>query len=757
MGYSPRRLEEVERELLWWGWARAGAAAARRPLLQGWGLAWGPSGYAELVPMEVSRAGRCQVTVRVDVSAVSPGTERAQFLRLPNTTVGPLGRPGYSGAGTVIEAGPGTSSLRPGDPVAVTGAPHASVATVGAASAYRVPEGVAPEAAALVQLGIVASVGVEAAKLEHGQPFCVVGAGLVGALALRIAVARGAEARAVVAASRAKEPWARVGGARSFLVVGEDDAAVGDLSAPVVIDATGSPTGFAVALEVAGPRGRVVLLGSPRGVTPDLGLGRIQGLRLEVVGAHVDTVDLLDTASGVAAGSGRRRAGEAFLEALAAGLTVSDLCGEELDPREAGLFYRRLAHDRELISAHFSWSRLPSDWGVRGGHLMRLPDLAARGVEPERRPLVPRPRTNGPLRWVDPLAGATGMLRVGMVGCGDIAGRNAAAIAAAPNVRLVATYDPQGGLAEEVARRYGADAMLTGEALVTRSDVDAVLLCVPHHLHRPLCLEALRAGRHVIVEKPMAESLAAAKEMAAEASRSGRALSVCFPQRYDPVVLVGRRLIKAGAIGPPAGGLAKLYLDKSPAYWLGGFSSRTTSTWRSSRAQAGGGVLIMNLSHYLDLLHHLMGLAVDKVTATAEATARDGGDIEDTVSVGLTFTGGSIASVVGGSAMSGSDASELRVWGQDGQLVVEPAARIFTLRAIEGLRPGRWYTLGRRQSLSARTVYFSRLGSAIHEGRQPEVGPSDGLAVQAVIEAAYRSALEGRSERPAALLEELES
>ncbi|MGH9074682.1 MAG: hypothetical protein ACRDZQ_11280, partial [Acidimicrobiales bacterium] len=182
LGYSPPRLAEVERELLWWAWARAGAAASRRPLLRGWGLAWGSAGYVEAVPAEVPAAGEGQVTLRVEASAISPGTERAQYLHLPNTAVGILGRPGYSGAGRVIRVGTGVEGLSPGDRAAITGAPHASLATVPASSAYPVPAGVPLEAAALVQLGIIAGHGVASAGLVAGQPFCVVGAGLVGAL-----------------------------------------------------------------------------------------------------------------------------------------------------------------------------------------------------------------------------------------------------------------------------------------------------------------------------------------------------------------------------------------------------------------------------------------------------------------------------------------------------------------------------------------------------------------------------------------------
>src|SRR5580692_5584008 len=84
-GYSPRRLEDVQRSVLWWTWARAQAARNMRPLVvRGSALAWGPSGFVEMVPAEVPIPGPGQVTVLVEFSAISSGTERAQYLHLKN-------------------------------------------------------------------------------------------------------------------------------------------------------------------------------------------------------------------------------------------------------------------------------------------------------------------------------------------------------------------------------------------------------------------------------------------------------------------------------------------------------------------------------------------------------------------------------------------------------------------------------------------------------------------------------------------------
>jgi predicted dehydrogenase/NADPH:quinone reductase-like Zn-dependent oxidoreductase len=746
-GYTPKSLEETQRDVLWWVYARAQAALNLRPLfLNGWGIAWTSAGYAELVPVEVPKAGRDRVTVRVLVSSVSPGTERAQYLKLPNAQVGLLGRPGYSAAGTVISAGGKAAGLTPGDLVAVTGAAHASVVNAPAAHVFRVPRGVSPEHASLVMLGTICLNGADLAAAQPGESVAVVGAGPIGILALRLAC-REATPVAVLAASRRGTDAARRSGA-PLLSVEEDAEKIRQLGADVVIEATGDPQGIHSAVAAAGQAGRIILLGSARGVTRDLPVDEIRRKRLRLVGAHVDTLDLR---AGTPDGA-RRAAGERFLELLAAGqLEVADLVGPAVDPRRAAAFYRDLAEGRHGGGAHFDWRQLPPAEAIRPGHLLRPPNALGRGMD-STRPIRPRrPRTGGWLGPSDPFSGAAGRLRLGLIGCGDIAVHNAAGAAAAPNVEVVACYDPVLRLAEDLATRHGARALASQEEILAASDIDAVVLSVPHDLHAPLAIEACRAGKNVVVEKPLASDLEWAVAMARAAVESGVWLSACFPQRYEPKVQVARRLIEQGALGELQGTLIQLLLDKSPAYWHGGFSGRAQSDWRRLRQRAGGGVLIMNLSHHLDLMRYLSGMEVETVLAQADPVDA----IEELVTASLRYAGGALGSLLGSSNTRGSTEEALTLWGADGRLVLEPEARVYTLQAIPGLRTTRWHSFGRLPSVNIRAVYFSRLATAVSEGRGPEVTAADGVAVQAIIEAIYRSATEQAAASPAELTDEV--
>jgi 2-desacetyl-2-hydroxyethyl bacteriochlorophyllide A dehydrogenase len=753
LGHSPPMIRDAKREALWWVQARAQALERRSRLLSGHGVVWPGPGLAELVQVEVPRAGDGEVTIEVLTSAVSTGTERAQYLALPNTTVRFPHRPGYSAAGRVLSTGRDVSSVKPRDLVAVRNVPHMSVVTAPASLVHSVPAGVGEEAAAMVQLGVICRQGVRHASIEKDEPVCVIGAGLIGLLSQRLAKAAGAGLATVIARSRAKERLATAGGAR-FLVADADAKEIAALAAPVVIEASGDPEALSLAVEAASPGGRVVLLGSPRGLTADVPLSVIRAKRLRIIGAHIDTLGHESRLAGV---DMFEREARAFLDLVGSGrLSVIDLVNVVIDPREVDAFYRRLARARDFVGARFDWTLLPAEDRVDEGRFMRVPDLAGRGTDLQRRRLPPGGRRVVSLfDETDPFVGASGRLRIGLLGCGDIAVQNAAAIHRAPNAELVACYDPAQGLAEDVGRNYGAETTATSDGLLERDDVDAVLLSVPHHLHSPLGAEAAAAGKHVIVEKPLANNLRAAMELVEATDRAGVVLSVCFPRRYRPNVVVARRLIADGALGRIEGLLFNFFMDKPSSYWVGGFSGRAHSSWRRSREQAGGGVLIMNLSHHIDVVRHLTGMEAD-VVACRTQVEEPSDEVEDAVSLSVQYPNGALGSVFATAALRGSEPrAELRLWGPDGHIAVEPDPLVYTLRALNGLRTNRWQTFGPLPAANIRAIFFSRLATALDRGEPPDITANDGLAVQAFIEAAYRSSESGQSVSPGALLQEV--
>jgi predicted dehydrogenase/threonine dehydrogenase-like Zn-dependent dehydrogenase len=743
LGYSGPMIDDAKREVRMWVCTRSQALTRRVPLVSGRAVVWTRPGVAELLSVDVPLAREGEVTIEIATSVISPGTERAHYLQLPNTVKGYPFQPGYSASGVVLSAPSASAGLEPGDSVAVANVPHASVATIGVDEVFRVPAGVPLVGAALMQIGVICGQGLRRADIAADESVVVIGAGLIGVVTARLAVANGFGPVTVVARSHAKQEIADGHGVYRFIASDEAPGDVERIGARVVIEATGDPAVFGTAVAAAGQGARVVLLGSPRGVTRDFPAEAVRAKGLRLIGAHVvgSTPDA------------RRREGVAFLEHLAGSrLHVDDLLDEVVDPREAEAFYRRLAGSRELVGARFDWTKLPAGERVARHSLLTPPTLSARGADmrrpvPASRGVVPRvvrrPHSDGRVR----------PLRIGLLGCGDIAVQNADAISAAPSTRLVACFDPVDELALEIASTYGAARCASSEALLERPDVDAVLLAVPHHLHLPLGEQAASAGKHVIVEKPLAQDLEAARALVDAAGRAGVHLSVCFPQRYEPAVVEARRLLDAGAIGRVTGMTLRFLVDKPPSYWSGGFSGRAQTDWRRARAKSGGGVLIMNLSHSVDLFRHLTGLDADEVVAHTQADDPTS-EIEDCVAITARYVNGAIGSILGATSVRGAETTELRLWGSDGQLAVEPVPLVYTLRALDGVRAGRWQALARpKNGSNGRTLYFERLAAAIGSSEEPEVTGRDGLAVQAFIEAAYRSAAEGERMRPGSLLE----
>ena len=696
----------------------------RRGVVRGLAVTVTRPGHAELLPIERLLAGPGETTIEVLVSALSPGTERAQWLRLPNAQPKLPFTPGYSGAGVVLASGGNGADLEPGKLVAVCRLPHASVATVSSAWVTEIPDGVAPEPAALVYLAVIAGYGVARAGVEPGAPVCIVGAGPIGSLAQRLLLLGEPGPVTVVARSRRAEAAALERGAARFSLPADADG----IDAATVIEATGDPEGLATAVSAARPGATVVLLGSPRGLTAAATLGEAHRKGLRLVGAHVSA---LAVEARSASDDPFQVLASAYLDALAAGrLDVSDLVGAATDPREIGHLYRRLG-EGAVAAAHLDWRLVPRAERVRSKTLVAPPALPPR-----------RPRVRAVAPFADPRPSRR--LRFAVIGCGDIGLSNARAVAASDGAELVLCHDSVPGLAEAVSRRVGGDVVPTLERALDPARVDAVLLSVPHDLHAPLVAQAAEAGLHVVVEKPLANDLAGARQAVAAARGAGVALSVCFPYRYEPAVVAARELVQAGALGSMRGATVLFHADKPDAYWHGGFSGRARSDWRGSLERAGGGVLIMNLTHYVDLLRHVTGLEPARVSATSRS--REGSEVEETITATIEFAGGAIGSLLASAATRGAPSSRFEAWGDSGAVRFEPEPALYTERAVDGVVPGRWSALPEDPAVDPRRLFVDRFCAAVLESRAPEVTAEDGLAVQAFVAAAYRSAAEdGRS------------
>ncbi len=196
--------------------------------------------------------------------------------------------------------------------------------------------------------------------------------------------------------------------------------------------------------------------------------------------------------------------------------------------------------------------------------------------------------------------------RVGLVGCGGISSAHIPALMGMENVKITAVCDPKSDRALAAAEKTGAQIVRDFEEMIARPDVDAVHILTPHFLHAPMTIAALGAGKHVLTEKPMATTLSDARAMIAAARKSTARLGVIFQNRYNPATIELKRLVASGEGGALLGARATVAWKREAPYYL-------DSGWRGQMATEGGGSLINQSIHTLDLLSYIAGKRIARV------------------------------------------------------------------------------------------------------------------------------------------------
>jgi predicted dehydrogenase len=190
-------------------------------------------------------------------------------------------------------------------------------------------------------------------------------------------------------------------------------------------------------------------------------------------------------------------------------------------------------------------------------------------------------------------------LRYGVIGAGVVAPLHLAAIAALDDVELVGISALGLELATALAEADGCPAFVDHRELLAL-EPDVVVICTPHPSHPALTIDAFAAGAHVLVEKPLAPEAREADEMIDAADRAGRLLGVCFQQRFRPVIAAARELVATGRLGELVRASIVDPLYRPNSYY-------GTASWRGTWEGEGGGVLMNQAPHTLDLLCHLAG------------------------------------------------------------------------------------------------------------------------------------------------------
>jgi len=201
-------------------------------------------------------------------------------------------------------------------------------------------------------------------------------------------------------------------------------------------------------------------------------------------------------------------------------------------------------------------------------------------------------------------------MRVAIIGAGLQCRRRGPAVREVAGARLVTIASKHFEHAEAMARQLGCEASRDWQEAVRRDDVDVVFVCTPPHVHAEISIAALRAGKHVLCEKPLCRSLDEAERMLATARETGRKLKCGFNHRHHPAIWEAKRMLDRGDLGKTIFGRCRYGICGRPGF---------EKEWRADPNQAAGGQFIEQGTHALDLFRWFLGEATEVACMTSTA------------------------------------------------------------------------------------------------------------------------------------------
>ncbi len=337
-------------------------------------------------------------------------------------------------------------------------------------------------------------------------------------------------------------------------------------------------------------------------------------------------------------------------------------------------------------------------------------------------------------------------LRFGLIGCGRVAPRHAQSITELPGARLVAVADKVDSRAAHFSQEYHAEPYTDYHDLLARDDIDVVNICTPSGLHVPIGLDAIAAGKHLIVEKPIGLSTADADRLIAAADAAGRKLCVVLQNRYNPPMQELYKALRDGRLG-------RIYLGNATVRWFRP-QDYYEDEWHGTWAMDGGALMNQSI-HHIDALQWLMDEPVESVFAYT-ATLAHRMEAEDVGVAVLRFASGALASIEGSTLTYPQNLEgSVAFFGERGSVKVGGTAlNRRTIWKIEGDLEREREILTQEQ-LDPTSVYgysharvIADMVEAVRDDRPPRTDGREARKSLALIEAIYESARTGQPVQP---------
>ena len=316
------------------------------------------------------------------------------------------------------------------------------------------------------------------------------------------------------------------------------------------------------------------------------------------------------------------------------------------------------------------------------------------------------------------------VFRVGVIGCGGIARSHLNAIQALDCVELVATADVLPERAKEYAQKYGAKRSYgSNEELLADAEVDGVHVCLPHDVHHAVCLAAAKAGKHILVEKPLALSVAEGEEMIEAAEATGVTLMVGQVMRFYAANRTARRLIREGRIGQPKNVIRRR---------MGFVDHKRLPPWHADPKQIGNFCIHGFGTHEVDIILWILDTETRRAFAAGRVINPVWGN-EDDVTAMLELANGAMANYV--QSMNARQGGHDSIFvGTEGSMFVKHDSIDLNGEAID-------IPAQEGGGMKDQVEEFAR---ACLEGREPEAAARDVMRTMRTLDAMWKSVQTGQ-------------
>lgn len=253
----------------------------------------------------------------------------------------------------------------------------------------------------------------------------------------------------------------------------------------------------------------------------------------------------------------------------------------------------------------------------------------------------------------------TKKLLTGIIGCGKVAHLHARALKNAKNSRFKAVFSRSEEKGKDFASQYGVNSYTLIDEMIGKEKLDVVVICTPHPHHREPAIEALRAGANVLVEKPLASTIGDCDAMINAARDAGKKLGVVSQRRFYSPCQRMHEAITSGKIGNPSLGTILMLGWRDRDYY-------ESDPWRGSWKEEGGGVLVNQAPHQIDLMQWFMGGEMEELYGMWRNINHPYIEVEDTAVAVVKFKNGGIGNIVVSNSQKPGIYGKVHIHGSNG-------------------------------------------------------------------------------------------